>query len=576
VTRHRYRIEVVGRTGSHTVAATLNPEASDPTDAVLIDSVSWALNGFGVLTFRVGVSHSNVTALSYGREVRVKMTDDGTVPGSGDIVWWGVILNRTIQGPWVQITAEGFLWYLSRLTIGKAQRENYLSNGALDGALSSMPSSWSLATAGSTANFTGQSANTVQPVLGNTALELYSSTRSVDRASDGEPIDEPEDPRNYSGSDHFARQTFTSPWDNIAVVAAWFWIRDDATFSYAAKPYDRRGLAVYVLNSAGTEWTGRAGVYPITDQTPRNQWIRAEVQVFAQTNEVVDVRLYCPGGTGATSAAIVWDAAQAVYYESLSYGYGTSGATDPTTVIEGIVSHVQSTAFDKESLGILAAPSNSSTASSAAVQIAYQFVEHHNAWESILDYVAPRSDAPVIVSGSWNSAGSDRYVRVEAEPTLASAVTMSLNLSDAITVAPFDSIAATATSVIATGTGSGPSREEAAAVTASTTLPILETVVAMPPDWPLNLFTARARGELAKRDEPTERVVIEIGRDGAPGSLLPNYTEGALAGLRPGRLVGLTGTRGTLVASATKYRVVGVALNPTTGVYTLSLTKVRS
>lgn len=515
-------------------------------------------NAAGEAVFRVPVTSIHLGNLRpWEDEVRIEYDPTASSTTTADTRFWGVVVDRTVTGSFVEVRCYDILHYLSRRYVGDHDRTNQITNGNFtSGTLGqSPPPNWT--EAGS--NLNAYNANTIVPMVGSFYAEVTHTTRVVDKRADGADVDSPSDPEDYHGPDESIFQNgLSTPDGGVIIMRGWSYIREDATFGYGGKAFDRRGLFAEVLNSGGDVIRGYQS--PLDDNTPRNQWVRHELEIIAEPGGTVNFRLYGIGA-GAKASAVAWDGVGAFFMESLSFASGT----DVLDIIEGLLDHAQDTSFGKSALSITGDPANSATGVTST-QIAYQHVDHRNVWDAMLDYCSPRRDSGTVeLRTSWNTAASARYLRVVPTPSTGNGETMTMGSS--LTAVDYnESGSGVTTRVLAAGPGSGPDREEAQATDTSEVAGlVLEDIISVPDDLPLSFYAAYADGYVYKKKEPVKTLrVAAVDSDRGSGSW---------ADTNPGELVAFTGSYGPFSYSAKLLRVLSVTHDVDAGRFVFELTE---
>lgn len=530
-----------------TVLTSVAPDSPHASQGTISDVVgmSWRRprNGFWDLEWRVPKGSSQLA-------IQRPLLDEVRLSFDGSTIFWGPIVARWTTEAHVHFRAKDHRWYLSRRFVGDHIRENQISNGELtQGTLGqSPPPFWTE----SGADINVYNANTLRPQLTPFYAELTfpAGARDVDTRNDGEPVDSPSDPEDYHARDQSLQQNgLSTPDGGVIIFRGFSHIRDDATFGYGGKGFDGRALFAEVLNSGGQ--VIRTYSTSFTDQTPRNEWLRHELEIIAEPGGTVNFRLYGVAPTGAKASAVAWDFIGAYFMESLAFADGT----DIVDVIEGLVDHAQDVAENKEDRNISGDPANSAVGITVPL-FAYQHADHRNIWDAILDYVVPNTDEGVDVLPTWNGTHTARYVRVKS-PDTTSSDTMTIATAittDVVALDAYEDGAQVATQVLAVGPGSGPDREESSSTdTSQVGGLILEDVVTVPDGLPFTHYERFAAGQVAKR-----RASVRTLRVAASDS---TRSSGSWADLLPGDLVSFTGTHGSVSYSSELLRVISQSWN---------------
>lgn len=395
-----------------------------------VGNVSWELNGSGAADITLATTDSDATLMQPGREVQVWL--DGT------LIWWGPIVRPQAgldESTW---QCAGLLWYFGHRFMGQADRVNQLTNGDFEDG----ETDWS---------FSGvtHSVNTDMDfvVEGTQSLKLEGATA------------------DHSG---YAYQTWTHPAGghpdgDFITGSVWVWISGAdylggaiGDFGLLLKHRDADGT---VLATAGDSTSALPAL--IDDDTPRDQWVPLETGVpFVKEGHTVQMMLFPPHGVA------YFDLATLTYMESLSFGYPVND-DDVTDIIGGIVDYAQNRIFDhgKSDLGI----DWTGDPSEVTRQIAYQFAEHRNILDAIMEYVRQGYvdvdiDLATRTFTIYPKAADSRTPKLGKGTTYATTLELDVNLADFTSSWDLEQAAS---SVIMLGPGDGPDRPEGNAVDTS-------------------------------------------------------------------------------------------------------------
>jgi hypothetical protein len=405
---------------------------------------------------------------------------------------------------------------------------------------------------------------------GTQSLRILGDNRAADVRTNGDAIDSPIDPDDYHGTDNQVIQEtaalFTGEnFFHVVVCKAWFYIRDDGTYTYNGKPFDFRGF--YIQTQLSNVWTGRHWYTRIDDTTARNEWIRVEFEILVYGGETVEIRLYWPGGSASPNSAIYWDSIGLYLEESLSF-YGSSGTgSDILVIAEGLVDHAQGLTVlgqtgpsGKDDLNITGDPANSSIGTDLA--IAYQHADHENIWEAIKSLTEIENGLDLRVS--WNGVDTIRYIKF-GRPLGSAKTTYNLQIdgasSNIIAITNYVRDGApVANSITVLGDGSGPDREEAGASDTTDLGIAWEEVLRAPTGWDIDQLDEFAAGELASRKDTIETFTC---------TLTDSDFAAVIAGnLLPGDTVTINGTWGNINWTTRSMKLIRLTLDCASGVYT--------
>lgn len=334
----------------------------------------------------------------------------------------------------VRFACNGGLWHFGQRVIGKADRENLLTNPDFEDAALTP---WT-ATANTTAT-----RDTTQKNTGAASVKLVNA-QANEVAYISQRLD------NYQATGV----------GSLLTVVAWFRIQNSGWIGEAV---NKRGLGITRFPSAGGGEL-ESSIFEIDGETPRERWERAETTIWMPPDAVedIEVRLYSPGGT------IWWDSTLLVLMESIGFP-----GQDQATTAADIVNHLQSTTYGKDNLGI----TTNCPASGVVRDIVFQFADHVRGDEALGNFVGLSNghDHAVVITPTtrvFTTYYPKRGVH-HASLTL-----------DATTVSEWDypkEDQPPHTRVITLGAGDGPDREEGyAADTAILGGLALETVIAAP------------------------------------------------------------------------------------------------
>ena len=311
-------------------------------DDARVTSLSFELNGPGAATIALPTTHPDAALMVPGREVQI-FWDGGTDP-----IFWGPIVRPQAGLDETTWQCAGLLWYFEHRFMGRADRVNQLVNGDFEDG----ETDWTFH------NGVTHSIDTGTFLEGSQSLELEGGS---------------------ADHDGYAAQTYTHttqyhPDGDAVTVSAWVYI---PSADYLGGAIEDFGLVARRRSSAGEALD--AQIATIGDDTVQDTWIPLEVIIAAvKEDDTVDVLLFPPHGVA------FYDLVTLTLMESLSFGYPT--ATDAANAIEGIVQYAQDLGVfthGKSDLSIgVDCPDVGTT-----VQVAYQFAEHRNIADAILEYV---------------------------------------------------------------------------------------------------------------------------------------------------------------------------------------------
>ena len=469
-----YEVKVVAQDG--TPYGTL-------TDAV-VDSVSWELNAPGAAAITLATTDPDAAYMVAGREVQIFYAG-GSVP-----IWWGPIVRPQAGLHTTTWQCAGLLWYFAHRYLGRADRVNQLTNGDFEAG----ETGWS---------FLGGVTHSVETTIVQDGAKSEELTGAA------------------AGHDSFATQTWTHPGGgypggDFLTGSVWVYI---PSAGYVAPALRSRGLLlIHYKGGAIVEVQGEQGSSlpaVIDDDTPKDEWIPLETGVaFVQPGDTIEVRLYPPEGTA------YFDLATLTFMESLSFGYPSTPA-DVADIVAGIVDYAQDNlagfTHGKSDLNI----GTAGAATGVTRQVAYQFAEHRNILDAILEYVR-QGVIDIDIAFTATTRTFTTYA-----PSKGSLYGTTLELD--VNVADYSwaqDLEQAASSVVMLGPGDGPDRPEGSATDPSLlggafTMEIVEQA---PDDTTVGQLDARASERLAVAARPEILEVTTLPGAGVIGDLLVGDT----------------------------------------------------
>lgn len=447
-----------------------------------LNRISWELNGAGTAEVSLATTDEDAALMQPGREVQVYYQ------GSTDPIWWGVIVRPQAgvrESTW---QCAGLLWYFEHRFMGRADRANLLENGDFEDG----EDDWS---------FEGGVTHSIDTgtyhLDGSQSLKLEGAT-----------------------ADHIgnAVQIWTHPAGGYPIlgdyITASTWVYIPAG-DYIGGALSDFGLVVVHRDAGGNAIN--SSVAEINDDTTKDTWIPLEAGVTnVLPGHTVEVRLFPPHGTA------YFDVVTLTYMESLSFGYPVND-TDVTDIIAGIVDYAQNRIFDhgKSDLDI----GTAGDPTDVTRQIAYQFAEHRNILDAILEFVR-NGDCDI----SIEVTSTDRTFTVWPKntdtrtPKLGKGVDYATTLDLDVNVADFSwavDLENGASSVVLLGPGDGPDRPEGGATDTSLVggAFTLEIVEQAPDNATIGQLDDRARERVAVAARPEIFSVTTLPGSGVIGTL---------------------------------------------------------
>lgn len=471
-----YQVFVVDQEGT--------PYAGSGDDGEVVNarlsSVSSELNAAGSVTITLATTDPDAALFEVGREVQI------FVDGVTDPVFWGPIVRPQAGLDESSWQCAGLLWYFAHRFMGRADRVNQLANGDFEAG----ETAWAFA--GVT-----HSVNTNPTYI----LEGTKSLRLEGTAADHAQF-------AYAGWTHPAGGY---PGGDYLTASAWVYVPSADYVGGAANDY---GLVI-IHRRAGAVLGGNASP-TIGDDFTFDEWVQLETGIGGVIEgDTIEVRLFPPHGVA------YYDLASLTFMESLSFGY-PGPAVDVTDIIEGIVAYAQDRApydFDhgKSDLNIDFAGSPTGV----TLQIAYQFEEHRNILDAIMEYVrAGYCDIDTAVTSTT------RTFTVHP-PRKGSLYGTTLDLGNTTTpgnLAEFtfsQDLENGASSVVLLGPGDGPDRPEGGATDSSFVGGAFtaEIVESAPDDATVGQLDARSAERLATAAHPEILEVTTLPGAGVIGAL---------------------------------------------------------
>lgn len=468
-------------------------------DDARVTRLSQELNGAGAAEVSLATTDSDAALMVPGREVQIYQ-DGITNP-----IFWGPIVRPQAGLDETTWQCAGLLWYFAHRFMGRADRTNLLTNGDFEDG----ETGWS---------FSGVTHSIDTGIVndGTQSLEL-------------EGADADHDDNAYQIWTHPAGGY---PTGDYVTASAWVYI---PSADYVGGALNDFGLVAVHRDADGNALD--AGVAEIGDDTEKDVWVPLEVGVSnVLEDHTVEVRLFPPHGVA------YYDSVTLTFMESLSFGYPPPGI-DVADIIAGIVNYAQDNApYDfghgksDLNIGTAGGPTNVDR------QVAYQFAEHRNILDAILEYVRQGiCDISIEVTPTTRTFTVHPGQKGSAYGTT---LELDVNVADFSWATDLEN---GASSVVLLGPGDGPDRPEGNAsdssfVGGAFTLEIVEQA---PDNTTVGQLDQRAAERLAVAARPEIFQVTTL-----PGS-------GVLGNLEVGDTVDIEISRGWVVIDDT-YRVARI------------------
>lgn len=370
---------------------------------------SWELNAAGTADFTLATTDPDAYLVRPGREVQIWR--------NGSLVWWGPIVRPQAGLRETTWQCASLLWYFERRFMGRADRTNLLTNGNFEAG----ETNWTFA-GGVT-----HAVDTTLKVEGTKSLRLAGVTA------------------DHTGYAHQTIPAWTQyhPDGDYLTVSTWVFVPSG---DYLGGAIGDLGLVAIHRNSAGA--TVDAQFVTIDDATIKNKWVPLEVGIAAvKTGDTIQVKLYPPHGTA------YFDLVTLTAMESLSFW----PTADVATVVAGIVNYAQDRGVFTHrksdlNIGVAAA------ATGTSVDRTYQFAEHPNVADSLLEFVRMGIiDVDIVISPSTRTFTTYAPSKGSLFGTL---LELDVNVADFTWSWDGENAAST---VVILGPGDGPDRPEGVA-----------------------------------------------------------------------------------------------------------------
>ncbi len=391
-----------------------------------VTRLSSELNGPGAAEISLANTDPDAPLMVPGREIQIQQ--------DGSVLFWGPIVRPQAGLRETTWQCASLLWYFAHRYMGRADRVNQLLNGEFEDG----EDDWTFE------NGVTHSIDTTTVISGN-SLELEGSV---------------------ADHDEHAAQTWTHgvggyPGGDTIVVSTWVWISDA---DYLGPAIEDFGLVARHRSSTGEALN--AQVATINDDTERDKWIPLEVAIpLVQEGDTVDVLLFPPHGVA------FFDLVTLTFMESLSFGYPIDD-DDVTDIIKTIVDYAQD--HNPPGMGHGKSDLNIGTAGAATGttrRIAYQFAEHRNILDAILEYVREGlADIDIALTTTtrtftvYPKSADARTPKLGKGSLYGTALELDVNVADFSWAWDLEQAAS---SVVILGPGDGPDRPEGGAVDTS-------------------------------------------------------------------------------------------------------------
>jgi hypothetical protein len=421
------------------------------------------------------------------------------------ILAWGPMTRPRVDDDKIVVAGVGAPWYLSRRHVGKASRDNELTNGSFENGLTG----WN---AQKTAFFLDYEAVPVDEVSVGDSVNAKDGTQVLQLDATMT-----ESPAGYSSvwGDVFV-------WQEIVVaggergmdvtLVAWAWVDTIIEAFDDWEPHrfgpllarmgtDWRVDNAWVIFGQNT-WGGTRAFYTdvyevrsayIDDRTPTDKWVRLETTITVPPGTTQSVICRLSGLSGS------------IYYDRATVTLNSAFErfqVDQAEIVCDLVAHAQDPAFDKNDVNL--------DCDNATTDVLRDLValhsQHGNIWSLIRQFTDLQDGIDLGVAYTPTSRTLTTHWPQKGTYRRGLALTTGRNVSEWLW--SFDGEAATS-SMVLLGTGSGSDREEASAID-DTRFPdglILETIETVDADTPVEQLDALAAEALEVLGDPE---VLEV------------------------------------------------------------------
>lgn len=448
-----------------------------------VDRVSLELNGVGSTEISLATTDPDAALMVPGREVQIY------IDGVTDPIFWGPIVRPQAGLDETTWQCAELPWYFAHRFMGRADRTNLLTNGDFE--------------------------------AGETGWSFAGVTHSIDTGTFNDGTKSLKLTGTTADHDDNAYQIFTHPagghpLGDYVTASTWVYV---SSADYVGGALNDFGLVVVHRDADGNVLD--ASVAEIGDDTPRNAWIPLEAGVlYVKEGHTVEVRLFPPHGVA------YFDTVTLTYMESLSFPSSEVDSGEVTDIIGGIVDYAQDRlAFDhgKSDLNIDHAGADTGK---VFTLLAYQFAEHRNILDAILEYVRNGyCDISIEITATtrtftvWPISADSRTPKLGKGSVYGTTLQLDVNVADFSFSSDLENAAS---QVVMLGPGDGPDRPEGGAsdssfVGGAFTLEIVEQA---PDNTTVGQLDARAVDRLKVAARPEIIEVTTLPGAGVIGDLV--------------------------------------------------------
>ncbi len=497
-----------------------------------IDEVTWELNGWGELKWRLPTTDAQAWAElrpSYQTRREVQLWRNGV------LIWWGVYLTASAGESEVTFTAYGLLWYFSRRYFGPVH-SNTMPQLITNGNMESSP-----VTTGWTVVSATASAGTSRRRGGSQSMKLVSSAGAGTECYMGQSVSVPSPararplPMTVSGWLLVETLTTPHPIDNALVIG----------------PPGSTSLKATRLEADDVKgvWLYKENTYIV----PAGSTAGLSVVFYVPTSGTVywdDARVTYQQMTGAIEGE---DWSEDYLRRIVSLGAGITGG-GPGAVGWGAPVNKGSLNMTYTGSGLASGP--------ILADLMWDHADEAQIWAAMVELVA-RNVLDFEIT--WPADGRSRTVTTYPPRKGATKAGLAAELGRNITAFRYDVDGRRRTSdVRVVGRGAGEVKEEGQAGGPTVTdVPQLEDIISPAFELKGQALVDRAVTELARLSEPVRTPTITVAAGPYMGDINPGGTAEAGAPLVVGDTIPVRMDHG-FVQEASNRRVVKMTLHPAT------------
>ena len=345
-----------------------------------VGSITWSLNSLHSVSLTMPATSPQAAAVTeIEREIQVWKGDA--------LLFWGPIVKTQADEGTLTVQAFDPRWYLARRHFGKAERQDYVTNGSFENG----KAGWTMVR---TAISTDGLGNYFYPWFTSYDPNVAHTTPQVDNAKDGTHV--------LRITNNEAGSIVDDVWEvgyDLAIQAIEIEAPSNRSIEVTAtgwqkvtslgEPDETTGLSLALVTmpegwpspSTSTWWpTWAADLYGTWDDisatrfdpdVPRDVWVRHEVALIIPAGETKSVVVLLHNPKGVTE----WDKVRLTIDEGIFYD-----STDARTVIEGWVDHAQDATYGKTDVQV----GVSGGATGKKIDADAYFHDHEQIWGKIV------------------------------------------------------------------------------------------------------------------------------------------------------------------------------------------------